>query len=116
MLPAADEGFVHAVFTRHKGIVHLVISDQPVVPLRFENPAQVIVSEGHAEVLGSLIPRWIDNEILRVSAPSVCRYVGRNPFVDGVPLNLSVEVGLPKSQIGGVTEAFARSSHTDSVR
>jgi hypothetical protein len=59
-----DDGFVRAVCAGHQWKVHLGIVDQAVVPPGLEHPAEIVVSEGYAEVFGALIPRRIDDEVV----------------------------------------------------
>ena len=64
-------GFVHGVCTGHQRKVQLGIVDQTGVAPGLEHPAQIVVSEGYAEVFGALIPRRIDDEVVRADAPGV---------------------------------------------
>src|SRR6202011_2936203 len=91
------------------------VVDQAVVPPGLEHPAQIVVSEGYAEVFGAFIPRRIDNDVVRVDAPGVRHRVHGNPSVDRVTLHVHVDVRLPKRKCRGVAEAFARSPHPDSA-
>jgi len=106
---------VHAVCAGHQWKVHLGIVDQAVVPPGLEHPAQIVVSEGYAEVFGALIPRRIDDEVVRADAPGVRYRVCCYPSVDRVALHVHVHVGLPKRKCRGVAEAFARAPHPDSA-
>ncbi len=114
-LTPVDDGLVHWVCTGHQRKVHLGIVDQTVVPPGLQHPAQIVVSEGYAEVFGAFIPRRIDNEIVRANAPGVRNRVRRHPSVDRVTLHVHIEVGLPKRKCRGVAEAFARAPHPDSA-
>src|ERR1022692_3904496 len=84
LVTPVDDGFVHAVCAGHQWKVHLGIVDQAVVPPGLEHPAQIVVSEGYAEVFGALIPRRIDDEVVRADAPGVSYRVCCYPSVDRV--------------------------------